>query len=377
VPQPRNYNLCGVNINELNVSKYRGKSKLRYLLSYLHFLVLAFVKCTVLFFRSRMQVIHVHNMPDILVFAGLIPRLLRCKIVLDVHDTVPETYTAKFTANSRVLFTLLRVEEWLSCAFAHRVIAVNHVQRDVIVGRGIPAEKVAVVVTMPVFREQPKSHSATDGQPRFCVVNHGTVSKRLGVDLLIQAAKIVVQEIRGFELHLIGGGDDLDEIVELTANLGLSEHVHFHKGVPWDMLPQRLCGMAVGVVANRVSACTNLMLPSKLIDYVNLNIPAVVPRLRAIGYYFTPDMVSYFEPESVEDIARAIVDLSRNEERRRQQAVNARAFIEKYNWTNQCGLRKMYASLLKDGSENESAGGVEDFEENNRRELARCGPVRR
>jgi glycosyltransferase involved in cell wall biosynthesis len=254
---------------------------------------------------------------------------------------------------------------------------VNHVQRDVIVGRGIRAEKVAIVVTMPVFREQPKRQSATDHQPRFRVVNHGTVSKRLGIDLLIQAAKILVQEIRGFELHLIGAGDDLDEIVELTANLELSEHVHFHKGVPWDTLPQRLCDMDVGIVANRVNACTNLMLPSKLIDYVNLNIPAVVPRLKAIGYYFTPDMVSYFEPESVDDIARAIVDLSRSEERRRQQALNARTFIEKYSWNNQCELRKLYASLLKDDSANGSHGGSfgerEDFAENNEREVAGRG----
>jgi len=351
-PQPRNYCLCGVNVVELDVEKYRGKNKFRYLLSYLHFLVLALVRCTYLFFRSRIQVIHVHNMPDVLVFAALVPRIFGCKVILDVHDTIPETYAGKFESRSGFLVKLFRFEEWLSCLFAHQVIAVNHVQRDVIISRGVPAKKVSTVITMPSFSRHPQALIARGGDQRFRLVNHGTVSKRLGIDLLIRAAGVLVHEIPGFELHIIGGGDDLEEIVQLSEELGLSGHVYFRRGVPWDVLPQELCTMDVGIVANRVNIATQLMLPSKLIDYVSLGIPAVVPKLRALEYYFTPDMVSYFEPENVQSMVTAVLSLYQSKERRQQQSASAKCFLERYSWNRNPELRDLYAGLI-DGASDE------------------------
>ena len=57
--------------------------------------------------------------------------------------------------------------------------------------------------------------------------------------------------------------------------------------------------MDLGVVGNRRSAAGDLMLPVKLLEYVSLGIPAVVPRLKTIEHYFSDDMVAYYEPEDV------------------------------------------------------------------------------
>ena len=92
----KKYTLAGVNIEELNVSKYQGRNRCMYVLSYALFLLLSTLKCLSLFLRSHVKVFHIHNMPNGLVLAALIPRLMGCKLVLDLHDTVPETYQAKF-----------------------------------------------------------------------------------------------------------------------------------------------------------------------------------------------------------------------------------------------------------------------------------------
>src|SRR5579863_3044628 len=306
---PRTYMLEGVIVKELNVEKYNEKNKLRYLLSYMIFLALAFVACTRLFFESRVRVIHVHNMPDVLVFAAVIPRLLGCKLVLDLHDTVPETYEAKFGKISRVVLSALRLEERVCCAVADRIICVNHVQREAVIQRGVPGEKIATVITMPKFTSEPPSREVSKQDQVFRMVNHGTMSKRLGNDLIIEAVPKLVSEIPGFELHIIGGGDNLDQLLPLSKSLGVENYVHFHERVPWDKLGEKLRTMDVGIVANRVNIATDLMLPSKLIDYVVLGIPAIVPRLRAIEYYFSPEMVSYFEPENVDSMVAATVRL--------------------------------------------------------------------
>jgi hypothetical protein len=138
----------------------------------------------------------------------------------------------------------------------------------------------------------------------------------------------------------------LDECKRLSESLGITERVHFHKGVPWDELARKLESMDVGIVANRVNPATDLMLPSKLIDYVVLGIPAIVPRLRAIEYYFSPVMVSYFEPESVESMVATTVRVYKDKEGRKQQAMNAKDFLREYGWHNdRNGLRGLYRDL--------------------------------
>lgn len=344
--RPRTYSLAGVVVEELNVVEYGGKNKLQYLFSYMKFMVLAFFACTRLFVRSHFRIFHVHNMPNVLVFAALIPRLFGSTVILDIHDTVFETYQAKFGTTSPFLLSIFRFEEWLCCALAQKVICVNHVQRESVIKRGIPAEKIATVITMPKFNSQVQPSRQRNGTDTFRMVNHGTISKRLGNDLIIQAAAQLVREIPGFELHIIGGGDDLDECKLLSESLGITERVHFHKGVPWDELARKLEAMDVGIVANRVNAATDLMLPSKLIDYVVLGIPAIVPRLRAIEYYFSPVMVSYFEPESVESMVATTVRVYKDKEGRKQQAINAKDFLHEYGWHNdRNGLRGLYRDL--------------------------------
>jgi glycosyltransferase involved in cell wall biosynthesis len=343
----RTYTLSGVTVKEVNVGKYGDKNKLRYVFSYVAFLALALVECTRLFFRSRVRVIHVHNMPNALVFAAVIPRLLHCKVVLDLHDTVPETYQAKFGKISPMLLRFFCLEERICCSVADRIICVNHVQREAVIERGVPANKIATVITMPRFVRTLQTSKQDDHV--FRMVNHGTMSKRLGNDLIIEAAAKLVHEIPGFQLHIIGGGENLSQLLSLSRSLNLGDHVYFHDGVRWDKLAEKLSSMDVGVVANRVNTATALMLPSKLIDYVVLGIPAIVPRLKAIEYYFSPDMVSYFDPEDVDSMVAATVSLYEDKARRERQAIAARRFLEENRWDDRRhGLKGLYEDLFEE-----------------------------
>ncbi len=133
---PRAYTVDGVQILELDTLKYRGKSNLRYITAYVYFLFLSFLKCTGLFLSRKLDVVHIHNMPDFLIFAAIIPRLFDKKVVLDIHDTMPETYLAKFGEKQNgALFKLLCWEEAFCCWLAHRIICVNHPQRNALVRR--------------------------------------------------------------------------------------------------------------------------------------------------------------------------------------------------------------------------------------------------
>ena len=69
-------------------------------LSYISRLLLFFFRSAVFLswrhLRNPYQLIHVHSVPDFEVFAALLPKLMGCKVILDIHDIVPEFYASKF-----------------------------------------------------------------------------------------------------------------------------------------------------------------------------------------------------------------------------------------------------------------------------------------
>jgi glycosyltransferase involved in cell wall biosynthesis len=350
---PRQFSLAGVDVEELGVPKYRGKSTRAYAASYARFLAAASGACLRLLRRRELDVVHVHNIPDFLVFAGLVPRLAGRKVVLDVHDSVPETFAAKFPSSGWVRKALC-FEERLSALVAHRVICVNHPQRDVLVARGIPDAKTFISMNVPdpqIFGNGGAAEPVVTAPAEhgMRLVYHGTMAHRLGVDLLIQAVARVRHQLPGVTLHLWGHGDDLQTFQSLAHDLGVDEHVLFEpKGYPLQELPGRLRGMDVGLVGNRISTACSLMLPVKLLEYVSLGIPAIVPRLETIQHYFSADMVTYYEPENVDALAAAILRLHGDPRVRQQQADAARQFLTRYGWERQgAELVAMYRTLTE------------------------------
>lgn len=346
----REFMLGGVSIHELGIAKYRGKSTVAYVSSYLKFLGAASLACLRLVARGELDVVHAHNIPDFLVLAGLLPRLAGRKVVLDVHDSVPETFAAKFS-NASILRKALVLEERLSALVAHRVICVNHPQRDTLVARGIPDAKTFISMNVPDPRifTHPSAMLNPAESERLSLVYHGTMAHRLGVDLLIRAMTGVQRKIPRATLHLWGHGDDLQDFQTLARDLGLKDHVLFNpRGYPLEQLPLHLAAMDLGVIGNRRSTAGDLMLPVKLLEYVSLGIPTIVPRLKTIQHYFNEQMVTYYEPENVESLADAIVRLHGDAHLRRTQAVEAQAFLTRHGWERQGEeLVTMYQELVE------------------------------
>lgn len=348
--EARRFIMDGAEVLELGVPKYRGKNPVAYVASYARFLGAAAVACLRLLRAGRLDVVHVHNLPDLLVLAALLPRLRGAKVVLDVHDSIPETFASKFSGGA-IRWRVLCFEERLSALIAHRVICVNHPQRDTLVARGLPASKTFVSMNVPdprTFKLQSRQGAVREGGP-FNLVYHGTMVARLGVDLLIQAVHLLRGRIPDLQLHLWGGGDDLDGFRALAERLNVLDSVHFRpQGYPIEELPSHLRAMDIGVVGNRRTIAGELMLPVKLLEYVALGIPVVAPRLRTIAHYFADDMVSYYEPDDVDSMAEAVYRLHCRPGLRREQARKAESFLRCHGWDRQGPeLVSFYERLLE------------------------------
>src|SRR5437867_4880246 len=133
------FEVCdGVRTYRLPMNRGFGGSLPATTLSWCWFMLLAAFTVTRLHLRRAYDVIHVHNMPDFLVFSALIPKLLGAKVILHVQDTSPELLAVKAEGSRRTL--ILRVaalQEKLSTAFANHVITVGRPFEEKLLERGL------------------------------------------------------------------------------------------------------------------------------------------------------------------------------------------------------------------------------------------------
>jgi glycosyltransferase involved in cell wall biosynthesis len=330
-------------------SQYRGDSAVRYLWSYLQFFLASGVILSYLSIRHRYKAVHVHNMPNFLVFAAILPKLLGARIILDVHDLMPANYMAKFdVAEDHPLVRCLILEQRISALLASHVLCADHSQRDFLetVCR-VPARKLLVMLNLPneeIFKLAPKQRT----NACFELVYHGTIARRLGIDIMLEAVAKVPTDIP-LHLSIYGSGDFLDESLEVSRRLQLGHRVYFSRSFfPVEEIPQMVGGMDLGVVGNRRTlACDRFMLPVKAARVHLPRNPVVAPRLEIIRRYFDETMVKYYEPENAADLARCIVQLFQNPTSGGSSVSNASRFYERHNWRQQA---ETYLALVLAGA---------------------------
>jgi glycosyltransferase involved in cell wall biosynthesis len=134
-------------------------------------------------------------------------------------------------------------------------------------------------------------------------------------------------------LIIHGHGDLADALPGLASELGIADHVEFStKRLPSEELPALLRRADAAVVPYRRDIFTDGILPTKLMEYVALGIPAIVSRTPVVEEYFDDAMVRFVPADDVEALAAAMVELGRDPAKRAEIARNAARFSERHAW---------------------------------------------
>ena len=336
----------GVTIVGIEIPRYRGSSRTSYLRSYTNFFARAAAIAIRRSFSARYDLVIVCTMPDAAIASALPCRLFGSRIMLDIHDTMPELYLDKFEeGRGRFGARMLMAGEWMSALMADRVLAVHDLHAERLQQAGIPARKIVVVTNGPdprIFKPTAVNGLAKGGPEHtnhtpFTVVCHGTVTHRLGLDTAVEAIARVRNRHPDVRLRIIGSGDYLGEIKALCHRLDAESVVTFEDPVPIHRLPEKLSTSDAGLVPNHATNATQLMLPVKLLEFATLGIPVIAARLRTIEHYFSDNSVRYFTPGDSGELAQAIEDLYLNPQRRLALAQSAARAVNKLSWAEQSG----------------------------------------
>jgi len=306
-------NFNGVNIRRLPLRHRRG-GKFNYVFQYAAFILAAF---GLLAFRSltrRYHLVHVHNMPDVLVFSALVPKLLGAKVILDLHDPMPELMTTifGFQGESRTV-RLLKWLEQRSTRFADAVLTVNLACKKIFASRSCPAEKLLVVMNSPderifEYREAPApTSSARDTAKPFVMMYHGSLVERHGLDLAVQAIESVIRVIPDLELRVYGRPTPYVQLVmESVKQRRLEKVVRYLGELSLEEIAAAIDGCDLGLVPNRRSVFTEINTPTRIFEYLARGKPVIVPLAGGITDYFSPQDLIYFKLGDAEDLARKI-----------------------------------------------------------------------
>lgn len=324
----------GVRLFRVKQMKYRGSSGASYLLSYLRFLCAVTARLLRLHGREHYDVIYVHTMPDLLVLAALVPKLLGARVVLNLHDMMPELYMSKFGISEKhPLIRLLAFQEQWSIRLADRAIAVHDPHRDVLCRRGTPKSKITVLPNVPDPRIFQNAGPREPAAGIFRIVYHGTIARRLGLDLAVSAFALAAPSCPDARLEIFGDGDAAGELEAQIQSSGVADKIAFSRRMfRVEDISAMIQGASVGIICNRRDPATEYMLPVKLLEYVQLGIPALAPRLMTIQYYFTESRVEFYQPGNVQELARAICRLYVDEAKRAELVRQGIEFTRNFNW---------------------------------------------
>ncbi len=310
---PRREVLNGVAVRRLPVTRNRG-SFLRYGFEYVAFLLAAAAILAKRTLVRRYDLVYIHNMPDFLVLCGLIPKLLGAKVILDLHDPMPELMTTIFGLRPDALPVrfIRRLEKW-SIALADSVVTVNRACARLFTSRSCPARKMHVVMNSPderIFSPRPPHARLTPNDAQggdFVLMYHGSLVERNGLDVGIEALAWALRSVPNAKLRVYGRQTPyLKQVMDLAQDKGVGASVEYLGPKSLERLVDAIGDCDVGIIPNRRSIFTELNTPTRIFEYLTLGKPVIAPRAAGICDYFDDASMIFFELGNERDLAERI-----------------------------------------------------------------------
>jgi glycosyltransferase involved in cell wall biosynthesis len=347
--EPRIETINGVRVHRLPLERKRG-GQMRYFFEYAVLTLLGSVKLARLHFSHPFQVVHIHNMPDFLVLAGLLPKWTGAKLLLDVHDPMAELYQANGSGRAEWVARVLNWQQRISCQLANKVVSVSESMRENLQSKGVPSEKIFIVHNFPDQRFF-ANHREIASWPRHrdkpTLLYCGTITDHYRLDIAVRALATASKSIPGLRLRIVGEGNRINEVFELARDLNVGDRIEFLGTVDADRVPAIMADADIGVSTHEAGVFGALYFSNKILEYISQGLPVVCSRTETLVRYIPEDSIFYFEPGSSEDMAAQILRLWSEPALALRSVANGRALIPRYTWeTEKNRLSAFYQKLV-------------------------------
>jgi glycosyltransferase involved in cell wall biosynthesis len=339
----------GVNVFRVQGRTHDEKGPFTYLVRVLSFFVRAMWCLMRKQLKKKYDLVHVHSVPDFMVFTAWFPRLQGAKIILDIHDVLPELYASKFgVGETSLIFKMLMKVEKSSARFADHVIIANDIWRGKLLLRSVPAEKCTAILNFPdrsIFARRGRTRS----DERFVMLYPGTLNWHQGLDIAIRAFAAIKDAAPEAEFQICGVGPAEEALRSLAVSLGLNGRVRLDGAREIREIASLMENADLGVVPKRNDPFGDEAFSTKILEFMAMGVPVLVADTKIDRYYFNDSIVQFFRAGDEASLSESMLRLIMDRGRRGDLARNASQFINSNDWESNKSAYLDIVDRLKTG----------------------------
>lgn len=217
---------------------------------------------------------------------------------------------------------------------ASRIIVPSNYLKEIVVGWGVPKEKIRVIYNVPesfpennISKEQAKKHIRIGGN---ILLSIGRLSPWKGFAKLVEVVAELARIIPDVRLIIVGDGEERTNLEDLIKKMNLEDKVNIIGKIPHEEIPFYLKAADVFVLNSEYEGLSHAIL-----EAMQAGVPVVVsnrggnPELIQDG--FNGFLVEY---NNEEQIKTAVSKLFQDKELARRFAENSRRKLASFNWDN-------------------------------------------
>lgn len=307
------------------------------IIDYLSFMVMGMLAAP---FLPRADVI-VGTSPQFftLVAAWWASLVKRVPWVLELRDIWPESLKAVGAGEHGMVFTALQKLEMFLYRRATRIVAVTNSFKRILVERGVPANKIAVVtngVDLTRFAPREKDPALLEElgfTDRFIAGYVGTHGMAHGLETLLDAAAKIAENpaLSHIVLLFVGDGARREQLRLEADRRGLT-NVRFIGPVPKREIARYWSLLDLSLIHLRRTDLFATTIPSKMFECMGMGIPvALGVRGEALEILDRHEAGQGFEPENADELVDLIAKLANDPHRLKKYRANGLAAAPHYD----------------------------------------------
>ena len=237
-----------------------------------------------------------------------------------------------------------------------KIIAVSNNTKELIESVGVPGDKIEVVyngVENYLLEKEPNQDAINELKEKYAIgdedkvlITVARVLPRKGQDMVIQSLPTILREFPSLKYIVVGDGRYKDKFSELADEIGVSENVIFTGGVPHGEIIDFIDMSDIFIMPNRYWNNKIEGLPNALIEASAREKPLIAGNhggsVEAVRDNKTGLLV---DPESVQDIAQAILTILNDDKKASQMGKLGRENILEFH--TEKGMINNYISAIK------------------------------
>jgi len=310
--QSRNELVNGINCIRMPITLKTTDSGAVQLGKFSLFTAFALINLMKINLKKQYSIIHVHNPPDFILFSAL-PAKFICgsKIILDLHDMLPEIVASEFgLGENHIIIKFTKFMEKLAIYFSDSVICTNNYDKEIILSRNqIKPNKIFVMYNSPdedilTVQQSNKENYGLDG--KYIIIFEGWLLERRGIHIVIEAIEKIKDQIPVVFI-ILGDGPYLDTLMDIVQKKDLNDHILFRGWVDFKTLSEHISIADICIIPFMDTDVNRRGVPNKLFEYIVHDKAVLSSDLKGISSTFNDQEITFFEPGNANDLADKIL----------------------------------------------------------------------